>query len=1116
MSELFVKGGCVRRSIISLVIAFQISVLGCAVLWGQATAEISGTANDQSGAVLPGVEITVTQTDTGISRSTVTNETGSYVLPNLAIGPYRLEAGLPGFRTYVQTGIVLQVNSSPVINVVLEVGQVSEQVEVQANAALVETRSSTVGSVIENERILELPLNGRVVTDLISLAGGAVQQGNGGGRTGGGSPMIAVAGGAGWGVDYTLDGANHSSFVSGSTLLMPFPDAMQEFKVETSGVSAQRGNPTAVAAVTKSGTNELHGNLFEFVRNDLLNARSYFAIKNSTLKRNQWGGTLGGPIVKNKLFFFGAYQGTTLRADPADNRTFIPTAAMMAGDWTTFASPACNNGRQINLRSPFVNNRIDPNLYSKPALYVVNFRGAKPFPTPQNECGEITYGSQDASNDAYYLGKVDYQQSDAHSLFGRVLLYTRDNLNPDKFNTNLLQSTGWSNPRQYSYTFGSTYLISSNIVQAFRLAVNRSAEFYHNTGEPGTSKLFSWCDAGVKIYCEPIVQRINGLSISGAFSLGGGFLTGHKYVGNTFSLNDDVSVVRGVHQMSFGVAAMHGRQSNQSNFASSTQITFNGSFTGLGLSDFMLGRVNTILMAKTNAHHVNGTNIAVYAADTWKMNQRLTLNYGLRWEPYIPHKTEAIFNFDYDRFLRGIKSTVFPNAPAGLYYRGDPGFPENGIFAQWLHFAPRMGLAWQVTGDGKTSVRASYALGYVPVPGNFRETYSGQSPWGNRINLVGPVGGLEDPWRDVPGGNIFPYDVNKNAPFPAFGQFYSQRYDTKIPHSQTWNLAIQRQVAADLLVSASYTGSNLMHVWGNKPINPATYFPQASCTLNGVTYTPCSSTSNTNERRRFSLERPQEGAKLGFVAEADDGGTQVYHGMLLSIERRAAQGVSVSANYTYSHCIGPYATLYNPMAIWASDTYADPNDRQKDQGNCDSDRRQIFNLTSVAETPQFANAKMRLLASGWRLSGIYRRSTGSYLTVLAGSDRALNGLQVNATGINVQRAHQVGANPFLDKSGGPQTTYLNIAAFAAPEPGTLGNVGRSNIVGPGTWAFDLALSRVFRFRETQRFEFRAEAYNVTNSFRPGTPNSTITNNTFGVIRTSSDPRILQFALKYVF
>ena len=380
-----------------------ILVLWSTAVWAQVTAQISGTVKDPSGAVLPGVEVTATNTGTGVSRNAVTNETGGYVLPNLPIGPYRLEAALPGFRTFVQTGIVLQGNTTPVINPILEIGQVSETVEVQANSTMVETRSSGVGQVIENQRILELPLNGRQVTDLISLAGAAVQSGqtrdNNSGQLGG-SPFLSVGGGLGFGVAYTLDGANHQNFINSTNMPMPFPDALQEFKVETSGLGAQHGKETAVNSVTKSGTNEFHGDVFEFLRNDLFNARNYFAVVGSTLKRNQFGGTLGGAIKPNKLFFFAGYQGTTIREDPANLQAFLPTASALAGDWSGLTSPACNAGRNIALRGPFVNNRIDPATYSKPALNLLsrmNMVGPEP-------CGQVTYDRRNVRNENQVMG----------------------------------------------------------------------------------------------------------------------------------------------------------------------------------------------------------------------------------------------------------------------------------------------------------------------------------------------------------------------------------------------------------------------------------------------------------------------------------------------------------------------------------------------------------------------------------------------------------------------------------------------------------------------------------------------------------------------------------------
>src|SRR5713226_844892 len=339
-----------KRILLSILSGNDVLVVNCADIQAQVTAQIIGTVKDQTGAVLPGVDVTVTQTETAATRTAVTNESGSYVLSNLPIGPYKLEAALPGFRTFVQTGIVLQVNGSPVINPVLAVGQVTEQVEVQANATLVETRTAGVGTVVENARILELPLNGRAVVELVALAGAATPAPTVDG-TGGRDPFskgnVSVAGGLNTGVNFTLDGAYHNNPHDNGYMSLPFPDALQEFKVETGATSAQNGvKPSGtISLVTKSGTNAFHGDAFEFVRNGVFNARNTFALARDTIKRNQFGGTLGGPILQNKLFFFGAYQGTTIRTAPSDQLAVVPTAQMMAGDFTAFASPACNGGK---------------------------------------------------------------------------------------------------------------------------------------------------------------------------------------------------------------------------------------------------------------------------------------------------------------------------------------------------------------------------------------------------------------------------------------------------------------------------------------------------------------------------------------------------------------------------------------------------------------------------------------------------------------------------------------------------------------------------------------------------------------------------------------------------
>ena len=358
------------------------SLLLSASAWAQATAQLTGTVRDESGAVLPGVSVTVTQTDTGFTRTAITEGSGIYTIPNLPTGPYRLEVSLQGFRTFVQTGIVLQVAATPTINAVLAVGNLEETVSVDAAAPLVDVQSAGISEVVENERIVELPLQGRQVTDLIVLSGAAVNTGQvSGQRNRSDAVAISVAGGLRTGVAYVLDGAMHNDAYDNLNMPFPFPDALQEFRVATSGLSADNGvhSGASVNAVTKSGTNRFTGNLFEFLRDSRFNATDPFAVVGKDgervsdgLNRNQYGGTIGGPILRDKMFFFGAYQATRVRQTPASFISWVPTAAMLAGDFTGYASPACNAGQQIALRAPFVNNRIDPALLSQAAIGISN------------------------------------------------------------------------------------------------------------------------------------------------------------------------------------------------------------------------------------------------------------------------------------------------------------------------------------------------------------------------------------------------------------------------------------------------------------------------------------------------------------------------------------------------------------------------------------------------------------------------------------------------------------------------------------------------------------------------------------------------------------------------
>ena len=480
------------KSAASVIFCFLVA---CANVWAQSTAQIQGVVSDESGSAIPGAEVRATQTDTGAIRTATSGANGEYVLTSLPIGPYRLEAGKQGFATYVQTGIVLQVASTPTIDVPLKVGAVSERVQVEANAAMVDTERTGYGSVIENQRIEELPLNGRNVFNLIQLAGGSVPGAAGSaGASIPGAQTISVAGGQVYGVAYWLDGTPFNNPYDATQLPFPFPDALQEFKVETSALTAQNGEHSgaAVNAVTKSGTNTFHGDAFEFIRNGDLNARNFFAATRDSLKRNQFGGVVGGPVKRNKLFFFAGYEGTIVRQDATDSTAFVPTAQMLAGDSTAFASPACNAGKQLNLPAPFVNNIVPVSLLDKASLAAATF-----LPSTNNPCGKVLYGARTVYNESQGVGRVDYQLNDKHTLFGRYVGTSYVQPAPVSLpGANALDATGGGHDQlATSATLGETWLISSTMVNTFRLSFNRTGS--HTLG----GAFFSGCDIGVNMYC---------------------------------------------------------------------------------------------------------------------------------------------------------------------------------------------------------------------------------------------------------------------------------------------------------------------------------------------------------------------------------------------------------------------------------------------------------------------------------------------------------------------------------------------------------------------------------------------------------------------------------------
>jgi hypothetical protein len=1127
-----------RRVLRGALGGFFAVVLSCSVVYGQAsTGQISGNVHDESGGVLPGVDVTVTQTDTGLTRSAVTDENGSYTFTNLPIGPYRLQATLSGFRTYQQTGIVLQVGSSPVIPITLAIGALTETVSVEAAAPLVETRSTSIGQVIENERIEELPLNGRNSADLIEIAGAVVRTETASSRSSQGASGgvgYSVAGGQAFGVAYLLDGAIHNNPYDNFNLPLPFPDALQEFRVETSSQNAQNGfhSGASVNVVTKAGTNLFHGDLFEFARHHRFNATNPFNTvdpatgerRDDGLKRNQFGGTLGGPIATDKLFFFGAYQGTRTDERPSDDVRFVPTPAMLAGDFTQIASAACNTRGNVTLPAPFSGNRISPSLLNPAAVRI-----AEQLPETSDPCGRVGVTNPRAIRELQAIGRVDYQLTNNHAIFGRYMATTFLFEPPFAASGNILSTTiGGRDNLVQSVALGDTMVLSNSTVNNIRFALNRSA--IHRTHVD----FFGPNDIGLNSYSYLDDYML--LGVTGAFNLGGGTENDARFTTDTYTIGDDLTMIRGNHQWGFGIQYAFWDSLSKANVRSPGTYSFDGGVTGVPLADFMLGRVNTFIQSAPNTLDNHQHYFGVYTQDTWKLSPTMTMNYGLRWEPWFPqqHDNGAVYNFSVERFRAGQRSTVFPQAPPGFTYPGDTGFPNGkaGMETVWSNITPRVGLAWDPNGDGRMSVRAGYGMNSEFVNGQFFINAANAPPWGSEVRLTRPgIGPFDDVFAGTGVANPFPITFDANAPFSPNGPYISFPSDLDTTRVHSWNASVQRQIGSDMAASVSYIGNYSTNLWdvvtGNPGIIPAGASATGPCTLNTLTgpqtFPNCSAVpldvgAAGVGRREITQANPAIGRFIGFLDYFTDTGTQKYNGLLLNVTRRAANGINVAINYTLSKCEGHPSggggTANVGSGYMLPVPILDPPSEEEterrldaDYGPCSQDRRHIFALSGSVVSPQFENTALRVVASDWRLSGAFRALSGSRLTVGTGTDRALTG------NLSQQRGNQV-----LDDPYGARTLneWLNPLAFAQPALGTYGTSGRNAYEGPGSRNVDLSLVRSFRFADMHRIEARIEAFNAFNWFRWGNPVTNLNNANFGRILSAGEPRIMQFAMKYSF
>lgn len=1047
------------------------------------TASFGGSIFDTTGAAVPAAKVTITNTGTGFTQNVTTDGAGMFLFSRLPVGTYQLKVDKEGFSAYVQTGIELTVNQVANQNITLQLGQVSESVNVEANAELVTTRTAANGQLIDAKRVVDLPLNGRGAQSLVFLAAGTV---NLTGRYCGenchggvypGSQVAGVNGSGSANVNYQLDGTDHNDSYINMNLPFPNPDALQEFNLQSSNFTAEYGNAGGgvVNVVTRSGTNEYHGTLFHFLRNGAMNARNYFAPSQDTLKRNQFGGSAGGRIIRNKLFFFGTYQQTILRAAPAGRVTFVPTAAERQGNFSQSGAIIRDpvNGQ------PFAGNIIPTARLSKPAQY---FNDRIPLPNGAN--GQLTFGSaQQASDDYQFMPKIDWYINDKHQLSGRYF-FSDFNRPAVADADNVLRSTGGNAVRVQNISLIHTYTVSPTLL------MNSTFGWNSQTGGSLSGAPFSFRDAGVNI-AGPQDSALKAppslnVSVTGAFGIG----TNHQgdFDRGSWTIREVVTKITGAHELRFGGEAVRLNNVINNTFQMMGNFTFSGQITGLGLADYMLGQSSAFRQGGGEFKDLLGTKWGFFVQDNWRVSQSLTLNLGVRWDPYLPY---------YDRqgrvvcFAPGQKSSRYPNAPLGLIYGGedrDPGCPLGGSEANWGNIGPRVGFAYRLTRDNKTSLRGGVGLFYTPPQSSQFNPFTNIAPFAptflfNGVDFTDPYlsAGVQNPFPDQFGPTVRGPEATFITPAAIRAYFVN---DWRIPQLATWNLILERQIGAAWVARAGYHGNKGTFLSLNGPFreeNPAVYVPGSS------------TVGNTQARRIY-----KDYSNVGQVQSSNNSN---YHSLQLGLERRFAKGFSLLTNYTYQKTMDDFG--------W-TDTY----NRRLDYAVSNDDVTHVFKFSNLYEVPRFkfSNLAADRLLNGWSMNSIVFWQSGFPLSIASGADNSF-------TGIGRDRADYIGGPAQLsyDRSHADMIAmWFDTSRFRTNAVGTFGNTGRNILRGPRYFNTDLAVIKDTRITEKSSLQFRAEAFNVFNNVNFNTPNTNRSANQFGRITAAQDGRILQLALKFVF